>query len=127
VDAHTPEPTILFSIDDPVTGLDLVSALRDAGFRVLTPGDDPPRVWPGDLALAALGRDDAWGTMLPLVRQMRARQIPCLLLTLDPDGLPDELRDVAQLEKPFDSEHFLDAVRSLVRQRDAACQWRLSA
>jgi DNA-binding response OmpR family regulator len=79
----TPLPTVLVAIDDPVFRLDVESAFSDAGYRVVPAARAPaPRQ---QIALAVIDFDPPKEDSFTLIRTMRRRKTPVVVLTSDKD------------------------------------------
>jgi CheY-like chemotaxis protein len=108
---------ILIVEDHPALGRFIAAVLEGAGWSVVGPmGDYAAAVEAAqqlsfDLALIdrVLQGDDAFA----IAAAVRRRGIPCLLMSGYPrSGLPEQVRDLPFLEKPFSKDALLEAVRA---------------
>ncbi len=100
----------------------VAQAVRDAGYRVLGPVASVAQAqallarYRCDVALLDLnlGGDRGYA----LIDQLRARRVPCLLVTgYSRDDLPERYRDHALVGKPAESETLISALAGLLTCR----------
>lgn len=111
--------TVLVVEDDYYIASDTAAALQGAGARVLGPC---PSV---DAALDLLQSETPTHAVLDLnlggggprfeiARLLKARGVPCVFLTgYDAASVPEDLADVARLEKPIPLRNIVEAVADL--------------
>ena len=113
---------ILVVEDEPIIALDLQFLLEASGagpvvlehrmedaWRWLT-GPDLPDVVILDLILGGK-------SSLPLAGELRRRNIPFLFLTGDAIGIPPGYADIQTIEKPFNVDQLIAAIRAVAGSR----------
>ncbi|USU07385.1 response regulator [Sphingomonadaceae bacterium OTU29MARTA1] len=115
-------PAVLVVEDEWLIADMVAQAVRDAGYRVLGPVASVAQAqallarYRCDAALLDLnlGGDRGYA----LIDQLRARRVPCLLVTgYSRDDLPERYRDHALVGKPAESETLISALAGLLTCR----------
>ncbi|MGE0255009.1 MAG: PAS domain S-box protein [Alphaproteobacteria bacterium] len=112
---------VLVVEDDPLLGLDLKTALGDAGFEVLGPArtlaEAQRLAETGDLSFAVLDVNLDGKPVFPVAELLAARGVPFLFVTgYDIAAIaPEALRQWPVLRKPVDAAVVVGRVKSLLR------------
>jgi DNA-binding response OmpR family regulator len=112
------EKKILVLEDGTALGMLVSAALADHGYEVIGP------VGTAAMAVelisscapdaALLDVTLAYGTSLPVAELLMSREIPLAFVSgCEPDDLPDHLRNVPLLRKPFGFEGLLNTIEAL--------------
>ena len=108
---------VLIVEDNPIIAMDIAEIVETklkAKSMIVTKVSDGLKVDPKLVSLALLDIEIQEGTSYPIARKMIANNIPVIFISGNkPDTLPDDLKDVAFLSKPFVAERLVLLANSL--------------